>query len=329
MLPLGSMVALPFAGWVVTKLGSRIVTFVSSILYVAVLLLLGYSQSVLLLSILLFFFGFWGDVLNISMNTQAIHLQQDLYKKPLMSSFHGLWSLGAMAGAIVGGIMMKDNFSIVQHFWLIAALVIMLSVLFFFYLIPKDSPRTEAQKLFAWPDKALLLLGAICFCCALCEGAMADWSSLYYKQSLQDVNRVSTTGYTAFALMMALGRLIGDRFTAQLGYRKILMVDSVILAIGLSIAIFIQQPIFVIIGFGLVGLGVATIIPIIYSLSGKAKTMATSTALAAVSTVGFTGFLIGPPVIGLVAHEITLRWALLIVLFLAFVIFVLARNVKD
>ena len=329
MLPLGSMIALPFAGWIVSKMGSRIITFISSLLYIGILLLLGYSNTVVQLSTLLFFFGFWGDVLNIAMNTQAIHLQQDMYQKPLMSSFHGMWSLGAMTGAIMGGVMMKAKFGTVEHFWMAAAVIVSFSVLFFFYLIPTDRPRTEEQKLFAWPDKALLLLGAICFCCALCEGAMADWSSLYYKQSLEDMNRVSTTGYTAFALMMALGRLVGDKFTAQLGYRKILMVDSLVLAIGLSVAIFIKQPIFVIIGFGLVGLGVSTIIPIIYSLSGKAKTMATSAALAAVSTVGFTGFLIGPPIIGLVAHEVSLRWALLILLFLALVIFGLARNVKD
>src|SRR6185436_13086254 len=139
---------------------------------------------------------------------------------------------------------------------------------------------------------------------------------------------VSTTGYTAFAFMMAFGRLIGDWFTAKLGYKGILMLDSLLIASGLGLAIGFQHPLTVIAGFGLVGFGVATIIPIVYSLSGRTKTMATSTALAAVSTVGFTGFLVGPPIIGFIAHEIGLRWALSLVLILGLVILVLARKVR-
>jgi MFS family permease len=304
-------------------------TFISAILYIILLLAIGYSPSVLILSIVLFLFGFWGDVLNIAMNTQAILVQKEMYTKPLMSSFHGMWSIGAMVGASLGGVLMKAELSTIQHFWSVSAFIAVIAIFFLFHLIKKDTPISKEQKLFAWPDKTLLLLGAICFCCALCEGAMADWSSLYYKQVIQDLSRVSTTGYTAFAFMMAFGRLIGDWLTARLGYKGILMADSILVASGLGIAIGFQHPIAVIAGFGLVGFGVATIIPIVYSLSGRTKTMATSTALAAVSTVGFTGFLIGPPIIGFVAHEIGLRWALLIVLFLGLVIFLLGRKVKD
>lgn len=328
MLPFGSLVALPFAGWAVLQFGSRFMTYLSAILYVSLLLAIGYSPTVFMVSLSLFFFGFWGDVLNIAMNTQALLVQQEMYTKPLMSSFHGMWSLGAMTGALLGGILMKAGLNTGQHFWSALAVIGSISTFFLFYLIKKDIPKSSEQKLFAWPDKALLLLGAICFCCALCEGAMADWSSLYYKQVINDVNRVSTTGYTSFAFMMAFGRMIGDRLTSRLGYRGILMTDSVLIAVGLAVAISFQQPVMVIIGFGLVGFGVATIIPIVYSLSGRTKTMATSAALAAVSTVGFTGFLVGPPIIGFIAHETGLRWALGLVLILGLVIMVLARKVK-
>jgi MFS family permease len=328
MLPFGSLLALPFAGWSVSTFGSRLMTFLSVIFYILLLLLIGYSWSVFMLSIVLFFFGFWGDVLNIAMNTQALLLQEEMYAKPVLSSFHGMWSLGALTGAAMGGVFMKAGLSTEQHFTIAACVIGILAIAFLFRLIKKDTPKTRDQKLFAWPDKALLLLGAICFCCALCEGAMADWSSLYYKQVINDVNRVSTTGYTAFAFMMALGRLIGDGITGRLGYKGILMFDSILIACGLTLAITIQHPVSVIVGFGFVGLGVATIIPIVYSLAGKSKTMATSAALAAVSTVGFTGFLVGPPLIGLVAHETGLRWALTIVLVLGLIIFVLARKLK-
>jgi len=328
MLPLGSMVALPFAGWAVSHFGSRIMTFISAMLYIILLLAIGYSPSVLILSVVLFLFGFWGDVLNIAMNTQAILVQKEMYTKPLMSSFHGMWSLGAMMGAFLSGVFMKADLSTIQHFWWTATFIAVIAIFFLFHLIKNDSLISKEQKLFAWPDKTLLLLGAICFCCALCEGAMADWSALYYRQVINEVKRDVTTGYVAFTFMMAFGRLIGDWLIARLGYKSILMMDSLFIAAGLGLAIAVQNPITVIIGFGLVGFGVATIIPIVYSLSGRTKTMVTSAALAAVSTVGFTGFLIGPPIIGFVAHEIGLRWALSLVLILGLVILILGRKVR-
>jgi len=328
MLPLGSMVALPFAGWAVSHFGSRMMTFVSAMLYIILLLGIGYSPTVIILSSVLFLFGFWGDVLNIAMNTQAILVQKEMYTKPLMSSFHGMWSLGAMTGAFMSGLFMKAELSTNQHFWWTAAFISVIAIFFLFHLIKEDTLISKEQKLFAWPDKTLLLLGAICFCCALCEGAMADWSALYYRQISNEAKGDVTTGYVAFTFMMAFGRLIGDWLIARLGYKSILMIDSLFIAAGLGLAIGVQHPLAVIIGFGLVGFGVATIIPIVYSLSGRTKTMATSAALAAVSTVGFTGFLIGPPIIGFVAHEIGLRWALSLVLLLGLVILILGRKVK-
>lgn len=331
MLPLGSLIALPFASWSIARFGSRLMTFLSTLFYAVLLLLLGFTAdwiSVPSLAIVLFCFGFWGDVLNIAVNIQALQVQQEHYAKPLMSSFHGMWSLGALTGAFTGGLFMKMQWALSSHFAVIMLLFCGGSLLGLLWLIPKDRPREAHQKMLAWPDKALWILGGICFCCALCEGAMADWSSLYYKQVLQDVKRISTTGYTSFTLLMATGRLLGDRVTAYLGYRGILIADSLLIAAGLSLAIFIPTPLSVIVGFGLVGLGVATIIPIVYTLAGRNTRLAPGTALAAVSTVGFSGFLIGPPVIGWVAHLTGLRWALLLVLLLGVMVGLQARRVR-
>lgn len=331
MIPLGSLLGLPFASWSVARFGSKAMTFASTACYAMLLLLLGLSaalNSVWVLALVLFCFGFWGDVLNIAVNIQALQVQEAYYAKPLMSSFHGMWSLGALTGAFTGGVFMKLGWSLGLHFACMALLLGAVAIVFLYGLIPNDRPREATQKLLAWPDKALWILGAICFCCALCEGAMADWSSLYYKQVLQDVNRISTTGYTSFTLLMAFGRLVGDRLTSRLGYRGILFADSLMIAAGLGLAIFLPWPSSVIIGFGMVGLGVATIIPIVYTLAGRNTSMVPSTALAAVSTVGFTGFLIGPPVIGFIAHETGLRWALLLVLFLGLMIGLLAFRVR-
>jgi fucose permease len=328
MLPLGALVALPFAGWVVSVVGSRIMNFASAISYAFVLLLIGYSHTVVLLSTALFLFGFCGNVLNITMNTQALLVQEEMYNKSLLSSFHGLWSIGAMTGAAFGGYTMKTGASTIRHFWTVAGIVALLSCIMVFYLIRKAKPEGE-QKIFALPDKALWLMGTICFCCAICEGAMADWSSLYYKQVLNDLQRVSTTGYMVFACMMALGRLIGDAVIGRLSYKGALMLDGILITAGLIIATSLAHPVMVIIGFGLIGFGVATVIPIVYSLSAKTTTMSTSAALAAVSTVGFSGFLVGPPVIGFIAHQTGLRFALMLLSLLGIIILWLCRKVKS
>lgn len=327
MLPLGALVALPFAGWAVSVLGSRIMNFGAAFTYALVLLFIGYSNTIFLLSTALFLFGFCGNVLNIAMNTQALLVQEEMYNKSLLASFHGLWSIGAMTGAALGGYTMKTGATTTQHFLIVAIIVTILSLVSVFYLIRKTKPAGE-QKIFAWPDKILWLLGAICFCCAICEGAMADWSSLYYKQVLNDLQRVSTTGYMVFACMMALGRLIGDAIIGRLSYKVALMLDGVLITVGLLLATLLPYPLTAIIGFGLIGFGVATVIPIVYSLSAKTSTMSTSAALAAVSTVGFSGFLVGPPMIGFIAHQTGLRIALMLLSLLGLIILWLCRKVK-
>ncbi len=293
--------------------------------YAALLAGLAFSQSVLQLSLILFFFGFFGDCLNISMNTQGLSVQHQL-AKPILSSLHAMWSLGALCGAVVGGWSLRSHLGTQQHFLLVASGCAIIGFLLYSWMI-KDSIHSEqGQKIFAWPDKALMLLGLICFCVALCEGAMADWSSLYYRQVLEDKGGVSTTGYTAFTFAMAGGRFLGDWLIAMFGHKRMLMANGMLIALGLSLALSWQVPLAVISGFALVGLGVSSVIPIVYMIAGKSKTMAPSAALAAVSTIGFTGFLFGPPIIGFIANETGLRIALSVVVLLGLIIFILSAK---
>jgi MFS family permease len=192
----------------------------------------------------------------------------------------------------------------------------------------KADDRQPQQKIFVLPTKSIWLLGVICFCCTLGEGAMADWSSLYYMQVINELNKVSTVGYTAFAFTMAFGRLVGDKLLDRYGYRRILVMDSVFISAGLGLAIIALHPYMVILGFAMVGFGVATIIPIVYTLAGKNPNMPPGVALAAVSSIGFTGFLIGPPIIGFIAHLIGLRLAFLLPLLLAICVAFLSRYIK-
>jgi MFS family permease len=329
MLPFGSLVALPFAGWAVHRLGSRGMTLLSALGYAVLLAAIGYTVEIWQLSLVLFLFGFFGDILNISMNTQGLGVQKKM-NRPILSSLHGLWSIGALLGAVIGGWTMRQEWGTLKHFLWVAIACVVLALVMFVFLIQDEQGTEGNQKLFSWPGRALLLLGLICFCTAMCEGAMADWSSLYYRQVLQDPGKVSTTGYTAFTFAMAIGRLMGDRIIRWLRYRNTLMLNGLLIAAGLALALGIQVPVAVIIGYALVGLGVSSVIPIVYMIAGKSQEMAPAAALAAVSTIGFTGFLIGPPVIGFIAHETGLRLALVLVLILGIVItYISAKTIPE
>ena len=328
MLPMGSLVALPIAGWSVHRFGSKLITIIATVLYGLLLFFISQATEIWQLSVLLFFFGFAGDILNISMNTQGLSVQHKL-NKPILSGLHAQWSIGALVGAVIGGWSMKNNYTTGQHFFIVSAGAIAIALWMFFYMVKDYQQEGSGQKLFTWPGRALLLLGMICFCTAMAEGAMADWSSLYYRQVLKDQTRVSTTGYTAFTFAMAIGRLMGDRLIQVFRFRNTLILNGVLISIGLTLALIWQVPVAVITGYALVGLGVSSVIPIVYMIAGKSRTMAPSAALATVSTIGFTGFLIGPPVIGLIAHETSLRFALILVVVLGIIIILLAgRAVK-
>ncbi len=146
---------------------------------------------------------------------------------------------------------------------------------------------------------------------------------------LNNVNLETTTGYTAFAFSMAIGRFIGDRLISHLGYKRLLMMNGFFITIGMTLALVFEIPLTVIIGFSLIGLGVSSVFPVVYMVASKNKSMAPAAALASVSSVGFTGFLLGPPIIGFVAHEIGLRLSLLIVIALGAIILLLTQWLKS
>lgn len=314
-MPIGSLTALPIAGIIIHKYGSKRITLLSVLVYFIALPLLGLSNSPISLAISLFIFGFGSDVLNIAMNVQAVGVEK-IQKRSIMSSFHAVFSIGFMLGAALGGIIAKQGISTFQHLAAIGSLDMLIGIASFSYLLQHDHKSDENQPLFAIPDKSLIILGIICFCGMLCEGAMADWSVLYYKQIIQDPNGFATAGFTAFSVLMVAGRIFGDRILQHLGLRKTLLINCLLVFLGMTIAIFISLPMAVVIGFGITGLGLSTIVPLIYSQAGHSKTMAAGVALAAISTLGIAGFLIGPVMIGYLSEFFSLKIALSSLIFL-------------
>jgi MFS family permease len=326
-LPAGLMLSLPLSGWLVSKYGSRPMMIAGAVLYPAILLLLASSPSVFQLTISLFAFGVMGNLINIAMNTQAVGVES-LYGRSVMASFHGLWSLAGFSGALIGGLFVSQGISPLVHFSIIAAFAGILVLLFFKKSLPHDSGNNEPQKLFVKPDGKILLLGLIAFCTLLCEGAMADWSGVYFKKIVEAPASMITLGYVAFTAMMATGRFLGDWLVTRLGVKRMLQISGTMITSGLLLSVFFPYLLSATIGFLLVGFGVSSVVPIVYGLAGKSKTMSPGTALASVSTIGFLGFLIGPPVIGFIAQAVSLRWSFTLIGILGFGTAILARKLN-
>jgi MFS family permease len=326
-LPAGLLTSLPIAGWLVAKFSSRPVVMTAAIIYGCTLPLLGLAQHTWQLVACLFVFGMGGNMLNISMNTQAIGTEA-LYGRTIMASYHGLWSLAGFSGAAIGTVMISFGISPYQHFFVITAVALFITVINARFLLKTDTNRKEHQPIFAKPDKSLITLGIIAFCSMICEGAMFDWSGVYFQKVIQPPQGLVAAGYTAFMATMASGRFIGDWFATKKGIKIILQVSGILTATGLFIAILFPYFITAIIGFLFVGAGVSSIVPLVYSAAGKSKVLSPGVALAAVSTIGYLGFLFGPPFIGFIAQASNLKVSLGLIALMGLAITVMATRSK-
>jgi MFS family permease len=305
-LPLGFFISLPFAGWLIAKAGSKKAVVLSSILYSLSLVSIGLSTTVTQIAFSLLLFGFFANVLNIAMNTQAVAVEES-YKKRLMATFHGLWSLAGFAGAAIGTWMIGKDVPPLQHFIFVCITFLLTITIGAFYLVEKDKSTDEKRPLLAMPDKSLLGLGMIAFCSMMVEGAMFDWSGIYFIKVVQVNNELTGLGYTTFMIAMAGMRFMADGLTGRFGLKRILQVSGMFATTGLLLAVVQPQLIPALLGFLLIGMGVSSVVPMVYSAAGKSTTMAAGTAITAVSSLGFMGFLIGPPAIGFIAEASSLR----------------------
>jgi len=305
-IPLGQLLTLPLSGWAVARKGSRQVVLYAMASYALVLVALGWAGSVWQLVPALVLFGAAGNFSNIAVNTQAVSVER-LYDKPVMAAFHGMWSLAGFTAAALGSFLNGRGVVPGWHFLLILVVVLAALAASFKSTVPQDPPTDPDAPLFVLPDKELLGLGAIAFCALICEGAMFDWSGVYFKKVLAVRPGQVGNGYAAFMSTMALGRFGADWLAGRLGARRVIQLSGVLTATGLLVAVALPTYWPALLGFLLVGFGTSSVVPLVYSAAGKSKTMSAGMALAAVSTVGFLGFLLGPPIIGLVAGASSLR----------------------
>ncbi|WP_262898961.1 MFS transporter [Hymenobacter piscis] len=311
-VPVGCLVALPLAGWLVQRWGSRHVVLLGAGLYSLSLPLLGLAGQFWTLAPALALFGFASNLVNIAVNTQALGAQTH-YGKPIMGSFHGLWSLAGFLSGLLATLLISRRVAPLPHFMLVMGLGLLVAAVAHRYTLRHDTGREAGGRRLRRPDPVLLRIGLIAFCGMLCEGAMFDWAGIYFQRVIQPSPALVTSGYVACMSTMALGRFLADALTYRFGPKRVLQLSSALISGGLALAVALPYLGPALVGFLLVGFGIASVVPLSYSAAGRVGSVAPGPALALVSTIGFTGFLLGPPLIGLLAQAFSLRQALAVV----------------
>lgn len=329
-LPIGQLSAMPFSGKIVTRFGSRKVLLFALPFYAFSLTNIGLAEQPWQLALGLYLFGICGNFSNISINTQGVYTEQ-IFKKAIMGSFHGSWSLAGFCGALVGLVMMAFKLTPYQHFLIVFALVGVIIFINYRNLAEVKVVKSDSFELkprFGKPDKSLVWLGVIGFCCMASEGIMFDWSGVYFKDIVKAPGAFVILGYTSFMVTMASGRFLSDILVRKFGAKKILLFSGITISIGLYTAVIFPYLIPSTIAFMMVGFGVSNVIPIVYSTTGRITTLPTGEALTIVTGISFLGFLMGPPIIGHIAELTSLRYSFAFIGMFGVFISVLAYYLK-
>jgi MFS family permease len=307
---IGALLSMPLAGVLMVRYGSRVVTRAALVLCCAALPLPALAPSLPALLAALVLLGVGAGALDVAMNGQAVAVERR-YGRPLLAGFHGIWSLGSLGGALSGGAAAAVGLAPLPHLTLAAALLLAAGVAATRWLLPACSDREATRSLrLARPSRALALLAAIAFCGLLCEGASYDWSAVYLRDSLGSSEGLAVSGYVAFSLTMTCGRLVGDAVRARVGSRLLLGAAAAVAAASFGVGLALASPVAAVAGFALLGAGLSCLVPIVLSAAGGASGLPAGAAIAAISTMGYLGFIAGPPLIGGLGELLTLPWAL-------------------
>ena len=329
MIPVGKFVAIPLAGYLVSKLGSRIMVQISIMGYALSLFAIGTALNIYMLGVFLFCFGVFWNLCDISLNTQGIGIER-LYGRTIMASFHGGWSLAACMGALIGFIMIVSDVTPFWHFTLIAVLILLLTMVSRKYL-QEDVASAEVQeepvadKSEKWqyirkPEMLLIKLGLVGLFALVVERAMFDWSGVYFESVLQ-VPKSLQIGFLVFMVMMTVGRFLANYAYRIYGKQRVLQLSGAFIFIGFFISAllgstFDSMAMKVIVnsfGFMLVGLGISSMVPTIYSLVGAKSKTPVGIALTILSSISFIGSLIAPLLIGAISQAFNMEYAYMVV----------------
>lgn len=333
-IPAGQICAMALSAWAVNHFSSFRTQLFATIFAPICLVFVGMMDSIPTLVATLFVFGALTNLMNISVNTQGVNVEK-VYNKNIMPTLHGMWSLGGFSGALLSFALSAFGLGVVAHFLTVMVFAIVVGGYFSRYLLredvlPKKNESEETKRgLLSKFDTTILVLGVISFCAMICEGTMFDWSSIYFDTVVGVPTDYARIGYIICMSTMTLGRFIAGYFINRFGAINTVKFSGLLIAAGLALSVAFPTFVTAGIGFAVVGFGISSTVPICYSMAGKSKTMSPSSALAAVSTIGCLGFLLGPPVIGFITELITLRYTFAVVIILALSVAFLSRKIKE
>ena len=310
----GAICTIPVTGTLISRFGSKRVTSISSLAFCLAVSLMGIAWSALTLAFALFIFGGFAAAMDVSMNAQGVEVEKEM-GKPTMSRFHAMFSFGAMAGAGIGGWIAERNIAPIVHF-LSSGFINLAAVVVAIPLLLKPRGQTGARQ-HRLPLRnipaALIALSAIGFCILLSEGAMADWTAVYYRQVLHTGPGIAAEGYAVFSAAMATFRFFGDWITHRFGPFHTVRAGCIVAGTGLLWTLSIHIPEWGLPGLAITGAGLSVIIPLVFGGGGRVPGVNPGPGIATVTGIGYVGFIVGPPTIGFVSQIVTLRYALGIV----------------
>lgn len=313
--PLGVVSALALSAHVLPRAGSRRAVRFAVVGYCLTGPLIGLASSPVLLFLALFVWGAFQAILDVAMNTQGIAVE-DVQSRRLMSGLHGFWSLGAFAGAALGTAAVGGGVSLTLQLSILAV-PILLGVGGLSLWMVEDTQASAEQPQAESPrrrrrgvSRAILTLAAIAFAGLLCEGAAADWSAVYLRGDLHTSAGFAGIGYTAFSLTMVTIRLAGNRLLTRWRPDRVLPVLALIATVGFALALAVHRPVATLFGFACLGIGLGSIVPSMFSAAGRLPGVNVGAAVSTVAALSYSGFVVGPPLIGALSGLGSLRFAL-------------------
>ncbi len=316
----GAIVMMPATGWLISRIGSRCVILLATVVIAVTLPSLLLMNSPVQMGVMLFLFGAGIGSVDVAMNAHGVQVQ-NLFGKPIMSSLHGLFSVGGLLGPLLVLFLLKMNFQPITTLLVLSALLLLIVSMQSGKLMNSGTEKEvirkyapgkteEKQKPASWLNTRVLFLGIMCFIVFLSEGAILDWSAIFLRDYKGMEEAYLGLGYAAFSVAMAFMRLIGDRIVSRMQSRRVVLAGSLVAVSGFLVLIATPWAIPALAGFVLIGLGAANIVPVLFSEAGQIKNVSSTAALAAVTTIGYAGQLAGPALLGIIAEQTSLSVAL-------------------
>lgn len=324
-LGMGSLAAMPVTGALVGRFGCRRVIFGSTLVTLATLPLLATLETTGSMAATLIIFGAGLGMLDVAMNVQAVEVEKAA-SKPMMSGFHGFFSLGGILGAGAVSLLLSVGLSPLAS----VALVLLLMALLLAASLPtlmRERLHQPDQPWLVMPRGFVAFLGLLCFILFLAEGAVLDWGALLLLQSPEMSTAHAGLGYAVFSVAMTIGRLTGDRIIDRFGRFPVMLTGALTASAGLALAVYLPWPQMALLAFLLVGFGLSNTVPMLFNAVGNQRDMHSNLGISAMTTLGYAGILSGPALIGFISQWLSLSGAFLLIALLLLAVAASARLV--